>query len=463
MVFFGSVPADMRSIVSEHTRSWTSPSIYVGCSGAFTIERILAPRGVPLHGNDVQLLSCALGGWFTDAVPEVELAAEYEASWGFIKPYLVDPADRVATVMLGTRAFRGAGRTSTYGERMREGYRQQWPQLHTKTVATVRAAKLRLAGYYAGDVLDFARAAPRDAAFACFPPFHGNSYEGDFKDLHKVLRWDQPAYELLDDDRMADLLNLIRDRRDWIVSSPERRPDLEPWLRGAFRTTNRGIPLYTYSSGSTARTVQPRQDLAPVLARRLVPGGRLPEHGKLRIHELRVEQFQALRSQYMNRGIVPGAPSLAFAVTVEGVLVGSFAYGLGPTMAHWEKHLPGPHSYLLSDFPVAPTDYRHLAKLVLYAATSDEVRWLIERYTNRRSYSIITTAYTNNPVSMKYRGIFDLLRRDEGTKHYNHGAGLSYYNQRFTLHYGRQWPGWDLEEGYRLWHSKRAQLQPSAA
>ena len=39
---------------------------------------------------------------------------------------------------------------------------------------------------------------------------------------------------------------------------------------------------------------------------------------------------------------------------------------------NWDKHIETPTMYLLSDFPVAPVDYKHLAKLVLYAALSKE-------------------------------------------------------------------------------------------
>ena len=50
--------------------------------------------------------------------------------------------------------------------------------------------------------------------------------------------------------------------------------------------------------------------------------------------------------------------------------------------------------YLLSDFPVAPVDYKHLAKLVLYAALSKESKRLAERITRRRCASLVTTAFS---------------------------------------------------------------------
>ena len=49
-------------MVSEIVADWRCPDIYIGCSGNFTIERVLAPaKRWRLHGNDVTIYSCVLG------------------------------------------------------------------------------------------------------------------------------------------------------------------------------------------------------------------------------------------------------------------------------------------------------------------------------------------------------------------------------------------------------------------
>ena len=66
-MFHGSIPADLRSIIYEHAGTWPDgQDLYVGCSGNFTIERVLHARPGErrvIHGNDIQAYSSALGWW----------------------------------------------------------------------------------------------------------------------------------------------------------------------------------------------------------------------------------------------------------------------------------------------------------------------------------------------------------------------------------------------------------------
>jgi hypothetical protein len=42
-MFRGSIPSSVQRIVAEHAAQWTCRDIFVGCSGNFTIERVIAP------------------------------------------------------------------------------------------------------------------------------------------------------------------------------------------------------------------------------------------------------------------------------------------------------------------------------------------------------------------------------------------------------------------------------------
>jgi hypothetical protein len=62
---------------------------------------------------------------------------------------------------------------------------------------------------------------------------------------------------------------------------------------------------------------------------------------------------------------------------------------------------------------VRPTAYPRLSKLIVGAATSKECQFLLERALGRRYRTVVTTAFSNNPASMKYRGLMKLLVRTE--------------------------------------------------
>jgi hypothetical protein len=101
--------------------------------------------------------------------------------------------------------------------------------------------------------------------------------------------------------------------------------------------------------------------------------------------------------------------------------------------------------YMLSDFPVAPTDYSRLSKLVLYASLSKESKLIAERVAKRRIKQVLTTAYSNAPESMKYRGIFKLHTRKENlTTKRDWGETIdveanAYYRRKYELNYLAEW------------------------
>jgi hypothetical protein len=184
--------------------------------------------------------------------------------------------------------------------------------------------------------------------------------------------------------------------------------------------------------------------------------------GTMTLWELSNEAFQTLRSAYMNINIRPGQATLAVGVMVDDKLVGVYAFAAGPTMAQWDTHIDTPTMYLLSDFPVAPTDYDRLAKLVLIAALSRESKLLAERLVRKRVRSLVTTAFSKNPVSMKYRGLFKVLNRKEN-KALSEKWGKEidpsnrYYNQPYEINYGAALGQWTLQEGIAIWKQKHSQ------
>ena len=44
-MFHGSIPDDVRRILHQLVGGWRCGDVYVGCSGNFTVERVLAGTG----------------------------------------------------------------------------------------------------------------------------------------------------------------------------------------------------------------------------------------------------------------------------------------------------------------------------------------------------------------------------------------------------------------------------------
>jgi len=454
-MFRGSIPAAMQAIVHQLVAAWPVDDIYVGCSGNFTVERVLAhyPH-LNIHSNDVTIHSSALGAYLSGAPFRIELRPEFDERLGWMREYLKTPADIAATIMLAGRLAEGLRADGTfkdnaYYNRIIPAYEAQWDTLHQKTTAKLENVSLSLASYSPCDVVPWMHTIPQDAGFISYPPFFSGDYESMFKKLDMLFDWDKPSYEEIGDGDLESFLQVITDRKYWAFGSNRRWPDYDQFLRGMTQTTNRGVPIYVYTSKGSTRIVVPQQQIQSLMVPHIGPEDEIGT--TMSLVELTTGQFQALRSQYMNPYIIPGAASMAIAVLVDNVLIGCYAFSTAPNMA--SINIPST-IYLLSDFPVSHSKYRRLSKLVLYAALSRESQLLAESAANRRCRRLFTTAFSQKPASMKYRGLFNVHSRTE-----NHAAledSDDYYQQRFKINYVADMGAWTLQEGLATWLKKHA-------
>ena len=265
---------------------------------------------------------------------------------------------------------------------------------------------------------------------------HHNSggYEAMWKPLEDTFDWPEPSYEMLDDDAIADVLHRIMHRRHWMFASNHRWEDLEPNLCGIVQTSHRRVPNYVYSSTKRPRIVRPTDTLKPVLAPRMGAGDVIGD--RIALAPLEIGEFNTLRAQYLNPGIRTSAPAMSCAVLSEGRVLGAFAF-LPPKFDHGT-------AYLMSDFPVDGSDYPKLSKLIVLAATSREAQHLLQNMLSRRMSGVATTAFTQRPVSMKYRAILDLVSRKKSNE-----PGFAY-----QLHYEGRLGEHTLAEALSTWKKR---------
>ncbi|MFJ1994278.1 putative antirestriction adenine methyltransferase [Streptomyces asiaticus] len=401
-MFQGTIPGPMRAIVRETAGSWPRGDVYVPCCGNFTIERSVAGMGFAVHSSDVSIYTTAIGRWLTHQAIGIRLREESTEHLGWLAGSLDDSVGTVATLMLGTRFLASVGREGLWHERVVRSYREQWEAKHAETVQRLSGSDVELASYEVEDVRSWLQKVPRDAPVCSFPPFYGGGYEKLYEPLNEHFVWDAPEYEALSDADVVDVLGAITNRPYWLTASNHDVPDLHSYLRGVIKATPRAAPFYVYASEAPTRIVAPRQPVELVKAPRLRRGDELV--GPIKLAMLKPGQFNALRSRYLNPRIAPGAANLAVAVKDgSGRILGVFA--MAPN-----SYTPD-EAYLLSDFAVAPTDYPRLSKLVVLAATSSEAQLMCQRAFSRRIRAVSTTAFSNNPVSMKYRGLLKLTKR----------------------------------------------------
>jgi hypothetical protein len=221
------------------------------------------------------------------------------------------------------------GKSNAYWDKMRRAYAQQWPDLHAKRKAKVETAgeTLRLASYSAEDVMTWIERVPADAGVVSYPPFHGAgaNFIRDFAKLETMFEWVPPPFEIMGDPELEQLIDQITDRDHWLLGTNEPIPEMEQYLRGRTRTTNRGIPIYVYANDGPTRLVQPHQHTEGWPGRHLADE-EIGDNPSLAV--LTSGQFAALRSAYMHASQVESEP-------VDGLTI---RQALKPLRHHHHRH-----------------------------------------------------------------------------------------------------------------------------
>lgn len=457
-MFHGSLPGTVQQILGSIVREWQTDDIYIGCSGNYTIERMLKGcTSARLHSNDVTVYSCLLGRYLSGQAFAVKVRDDYDGPMRFVEKYMTDAAGAISVMfLLSKMALYLTTRSNTYYEKMIRAYIKQFPELHASTKAKLEKIEPFITSLYEGDVCRLVDEIPPEAGFICYPPFFSGDYEKMFKAIEKIFDWSPPEYDMIDKDRIHVMFEKMAKRKYFMFGTNDYLPEFGQYLVGMSQTTNRGVPLYIYANSQKSRIIMPCQCVQSPSFYRLGPEEDVGN--TIKIVQLKSEYFHALRSQYMNVHISPGSETASYGVLVDEKLVGVYAFSVSSTLANWEKYLDTPVVYLLSDFPVAPSKYNRLAKLVLYAALSRESKMEAERLANKRIRSLVTTAFTKNPVSMKYRGLFKLLSKAklEGVSENEADISKIYYSTGYRLNYGALMGGWDLQEGLAMWKKKHS-------
>lgn len=430
-MFIGSINSDVRALVSEISRKWQGLPVYVGCSGNFTVERILSKNGIKsIYGNDVSLYSCAIGNYLTGKSTAIDVA---DPDYEWLTDYFQSDEDTIATLLVCSEYFKFVDKDLPYYRRIAKAYREQFDRMQKETVEVVKKALegISLAGFCAGDVIDFIENAPQECVAISFPPTYKGGYEKLYTKFDEVFDWDKPEYELFDEGRFQDFHDAVMSKKYWVIIKDREVEDLSSYLMGRVQTALRSKPVYLYSNTEASRRLTvPRQATEKVPFKRAT--GEL--NGELRIVHLTRGQLNTLRSEYLAKGILPASADSSFGILVGEELIGAVAVSRSSYSGGWCD------AYMMSDFCIRPSIYKRLSKLVLVAALSTEMQEIFEQALGIEIKTVGTTAFTQKSVSMKYRGLFEVYSRKEGALNYIAQAGR-----------------WSLKEGYEWWKNKHGQ------
>jgi hypothetical protein len=418
--------------------------VQILCSGNFTAETVLRLNGFTgkISSNDVSLYTSAIGWSFTDTDFRLDINGELKNEHKF-KSNVVEKA---ATVMLLLELSQFYPRKNDYPRRMYEAMLARWPELLKKTVAKLEEKKtaLQITDYYCADALKVIEAAPKDVTFLSFLPTYKGGYENLYKTLESLVAWNRPSYEIFDPKDFALPKKIMERGNPYLIYTefPLHDGFSQIGKPVAVIRKSRSMSIYLYSNiKASAKIVQLRQKIAPTNPYKVLASDvPISPRATLDIQPIRGEVFDYLRTLYLKPSILWSKTQLTYVVTVDGKIAGLLGFNI-PSVG-FNKEL-GEVMYMMADLAV-PSVHKRLSKLVLLAATSAEMKDILEKKLVKRVDTVYTTAFSNNPVSMKYRGVFTLANRKE----VNSSEG------RYALNYYAKLGEMRLKDILPLWESK---------
>lgn len=406
MRLIGTIRREALAITCQVVQEWGVPEVAVACSGLFTIERALSNWGVRAHSCDVLMVSEYWGVYAaTGDAPPVRVRLD---GYEWLEEYCATPIDRVATVLLSEKLFFRWGRDNPYYERIRKETQAKWSELHARTVEWLERNTPPLLSYQSRDAAQWVRDLPSTIPVIAYPPFSsGGRYYGTFfhayRAIESVFEWTPPPYEYLEGETISGFWRAVAQRKRWLFWHDRWLPEWGDALIGIVQPTPRAPTIYLYGTSNR------RAYIAPPKAHG-VDGWKVWSEAdgadELTVRVVKPSLFDAYRYRYLNPQIAPGQANWYFGVWLNGGLIGFFAYA---PQKYRLAEKGGNLLYLLSDFAVA--NGRYVSKLVLYAALSEEVRRYCQNRLGKPLHGVATTAFTKRSVSMKYRGLFELVKR----------------------------------------------------
>ncbi len=410
-MFIGSIPAKLRQVFWQAATLLEGRDVYIGCSGNFTFEQIISRRcqNARLHSNDIALYTSMIGYALTDRKADIVIQ-DPEYTW--LGEYLNrDGACQIASFLLFQEMLKFEKQNTDYKVRMWNHYVTNWERLLSLSMYRVNKglAATRIEDYTTVDVFDYF---PRPGGVCIgFLPTYVGGYERLYKRIAEVLLWvNEPPYAMLTDERREETIERMK-QSDFILYDDNPRDDV-PCIARLNQPGKHDVYIYSNMAFPHVLLRKNMEETAPKY-HILGLDAEIPDDAPIRIVETDNKVLNHYRSMYLKKGITPASAGLVYMVFAGEQLLGFAAF---------QPYSPMGKAgciYMMSDFVVRSRRHKRLAKLMLMITISAEMQLALQEKQITRYTHIYTTAFTKNPVSMKYRGIFKLAKRGDGFLNYS--------------------------------------------
>lgn len=426
-MFTGTTPPEVKLLLQDLMRGVKGKDVFIGCSGNYTTDKIMSAMGYIVHSNDVSLYSKLIADLLLDTDTEVEC----------INPELRNVFDsweetkykKLVQVMFALKVAQFHQRKNDYQEEMFNAFIEQSQIYYNNTIKKLEKGALdfSIQSFYYGDFLDFLKMKRGKGVGISFPPTYKGGYEKLFSYVEESFKYEHAPYNIFDPKEGGSVFKILLETDENIIYSDREWPELSMFLSGKIKLGVGKHPVYIYSSikKDNHYYIERDKNVKPSHIRILPVDYQFTKDTVITVSSCAVNDVNYYKAFYMaNKVNYTTGGDLGLVFMADGMAFGftSFSKQLSTLQ----------QIFMQSDF-VVNSETKRLSKLLIMLVKSHDVRKLIARKMYNYYNGVKTTVYTVSPISMKYRGVFNLERRDEGKLIYSSDFTEESLNELYAL------------------------------
>jgi hypothetical protein len=448
-MFIGGIPKVVAQQIATALDGSTATDVYVCCSGSFRTERTIWQQlpGARVHGNDVSLYSSAIGEWLAGGALDCEFTDA------------LAPLEKAINAGVGASARRRAAGAVYAAElaRFATGKMNAFKEAHVAHLMNGAEAALdaieekletacaggRLASFHRRDWLAHLRdGVANGATVVAFPPTYRGGYEKTYAWIEANARWTPPTYETWDPKNLDGVVReLAAGGADYCILADRKLEGVEPdtmfqalGKRVIYGYTHKGRPQWA-KAASTGKPFNYKP----------LDTSKITKDSVVEVTPIDGPRALYIRTVYIKNTIAPAPALQNYFIFIDGMLAGVLGYSVNKmpgAVGKNKEHLIS--CYLMCD--VSLSREGRISKLIARLALNRDVVGHFGRRMLQPYKYIVTTAFSDHPASMKYRGIWELLSRKE----------VEPPGRGFNLQYGGHVINETPAEAFGWWWSKHS-------
>lgn len=219
MAFTGTTPPEVKLILHDLMKNVKQKNVYIGCSGNFTTDKLMASMGFDVHSNDVSLYSKLIADIILNEDTELEVI-DQELKLIFDK-WKDTRYKKLIQVMFAMRLSGFQERKNEYQQAMYNAFVSQSVDYYNNTIEKLQKGSLdfKIKSFSFCDFYEFLKDKKGKGVGISFPPTYKGGYEKIFSYVEKSFNYERAKYNLFDPSKAGEVFEDLLSTDENIIYS----------------------------------------------------------------------------------------------------------------------------------------------------------------------------------------------------------------------------------------------------